>query len=186
MSGLMQLDKAVLLWINSHHNILLDAILAPVAYAGEAGAIWIITAIALFILNKPGYRRTAMLLVVTMVVVDRIFAGMMGEVFDRPRPYATMDTIRQFGVRWESGSFPSGHAHSVWVATIILGSRCRKLWWPLIVFALLTCYSRPYFGMHYPIDTLAGALLGAAAGGLAVLIDSHILQPRAKVESDGD
>jgi undecaprenyl-diphosphatase len=185
MSDLMQLDKAVLLWINSHHNIVLDAILAPVAYAGEAGAIWFLAALVLFILNRPGYRRTAILLVVTMIVVDRVFAHYMGEVFDRPRPYMAMDNIRQLGVHWTSGSFPSGHAHSVWVAAIIIGSRWHKLRWPLVVFALLTCYSRPYFGMHYPIDTLAGALLGVAAGGLAVFINSRILQPHKKVEPDG-
>ena len=183
MSDLLQLDEAVLLWINSHHNFLLDAVLAPVAYAGEAGAIWFLTAIVLFILNKPGYRRTAILLVVTMIVVDRIFAAMMGEAFDRERPYMAMEGIRQFGVRWESGSFPSGHAHSVWVGSIILASRWKRALWPLIAFATLTCYSRPYFGMHYPFDALAGAFLGIAAGSAAVLADRW-LQGLGKAAAD--
>jgi len=75
---------------------------------------------------------------------------------------------RQVGIHWTSNSFPSGHAHSVWAATVIIGGRWRRFLAPLILFALLTCYSRPYFGMHYPLDVIAGSALGVI-GGFAAL-----------------
>lgn len=37
----------------------------------------------------------------------------------------------------------------------------------LAIFALLTLYARPYLGMHFPLDVLAGAALGAVVGLLA-------------------
>jgi undecaprenyl-diphosphatase len=176
-----ELDRQVLFWINGHHNIILDAILAPVAFAGEGGAIWILVCLYLLIVGKPGYRRTAIILLITMIAVDKLIAGPVGLLFDRPRPYVDVEGIRQLGVRWTSGSFPSGHAHSVCVAAIILANQWRKLTIPLVIFAILTCYSRPYFGMHYPIDTLAGALIGIIAGFSVVGVDK-LIQLRKKVE----
>lgn len=175
---MLELDRQVLLWINGHHHILLDAILAPISYAGEYGAIWILVCLYLLIVGKPNYRRTAIILFITMIAVDKLIAGPIGLLFDRPRPYVTIEAIRQLGVRWESGSFPSGHAHSVWVAAIILSNQWRKLCIPLVIFAILTCYSRPYFGMHYPIDTLAGALIGIIAGFAVVAVDALIRRKR--------
>lgn len=183
MSNLLHLDKEVFLWINSHHNLLFDAILTPIAYAGEAGTIWVLTAVVLFILNKPNYRRTAVLLVVAIIVLDCV-GRMMSAGFDRPRPYLEIEGVRQVGLRWQSGSFPSGHAHSSWAAAVILGSRWHKLILPLVVFAVLTCYSRPYFGMHYPIDVLAGAAIGIVGGSFAVLVDRRI-QGIGRVKSNG-
>ena len=74
------------------------------------------------------------------------------------------------GIRWTGSSFPSGHAHSVWLATVLLGARRPVLLPWLIVFSLLTCYSRPYFGMHYPLDVVVGALIGATAGALISIV----------------
>lgn len=174
--NLLGLDKSVLYWINGHHNVFLDAVLAPVAYAGEVAAIWALVFIALMVIGKPGYRHTALLMLVTVLLTDRVVGHYMGEIFDRNRPYAALEGIRQLGIQWKSGSFPSGHAHSVCVAAVILGERWQKLIWPLAAFAVLTCYSRPYFGMHYPIDTLAGAAAGTAMGFLAIGIDRRWLR----------
>ena len=180
---MFELDRQALLWINAHHNVFFDAILAPVAYAGEAGAIWIAVCLYLLIAGKPGYRRTAVTLLATMIVVDRLFAAPIGSFFDRSRPYMAIEGIRQMGVPWTSGSFPSGHAHSVWVATIVLANKWRRLTWSLVIFAVLTCYSRPYFGMHYPIDTLAGAVLGIAAGLTVVTVENYVARCK-KVEAE--
>jgi undecaprenyl-diphosphatase len=59
------------------------------------------------------------------------------------------------------------------VATIILRNRWPKLTIPLVAFAILTCYSRPYFGMHYPLDVIIGAVLGVAAGFATLAIESY-------------
>jgi undecaprenyl-diphosphatase len=40
----------------------------------------------------------------------------------------------------------------------------------LLVWALITCYSRPYLGKHYPGDVVCGALLGILMGYLVYLI----------------
>jgi membrane-associated phospholipid phosphatase len=168
---LLELDERALIWINSHHNALLDSVLTPIAYAGEYGAIWAAVLLLMLIFGKPLHRRTALLLIITVIIVDRVIAAGLGHFFVRTRPYLALDGIRQMGIRWTSSSFPSGHAHSVWIAAIILGSCWKRTMVPLVTFAVLSCYSRPYFGMHYPLDVIVGSVIGIFGGFAAVSID---------------
>jgi len=164
----LELDRQALIWINEHRAVVLDAVLAPIAYAGEAGMLWFAASLALLAFGKRADRATALRLALTIILVDRLIAFPLGVVFHRTRPYLALEAVRQLGFRWQGTSFPSGHAHSVWVAAIILGDQYRKLTVPLVVFALLTCYSRPYFGMHYPLDVVAGSAIGVVAGTAVV------------------
>lgn len=168
---IFELDRRALFWINSHHYPVLDAVLAPISYAGEGAALWIVVSVALLVIGRPGYRRTAIMLLLTMIIVDRLIAAPLALAFQRERPYLALEGVRQVGLRWTGSSFPSGHADSVWPAAIILSSRWRRLTVPLIALSLLTCYSRPYFGMHYPLDVIAGSALGIAAGFAAIGIE---------------
>jgi undecaprenyl-diphosphatase len=165
---LLQMDRQAFLWINSHHNVVLDTILFPVSYLGEAGVFWGLVCLALLILGRARERKFALLMAATMLIMDRVIAAHIAAAFPRERPYLALAGIRQLGVRWHGSSFPSAHAHSVWIATIMLGYYWRKLLWPMVCFALLTCYARPYLGMHYPLDVIAGALLGILVGGSVV------------------
>lgn len=165
---MLEWDKQALFWINSHHHPVLDVILFPITEAGEMGVIWIVVILGMLVFGKPEHKKMALLFAVTLLIVDRVFSVQLGHLFPRTRPYLALEGVRQMGIQWKFTSFPSGHAHSCWLAAVILGSRYRKLLAPLIVFAILTCYSRPYFGMHYPLDVIGGALLGVVSGGLVV------------------
>lgn len=166
---MLELDKQALICTNSHHLLVLDVVLAPIAYAGEAGMLWFAVSLGLLIFGKREAKMTGLTLALTIVLVDRLIAYPLGVAFHRTRPYLALEGVRQVGFRWQGTSFPSGHAHSVWIAAIILSDRCPKLTVPLVVFALLSCYSRPYFGMHYPLDVIAGSVIGIAAGTAVVI-----------------
>ena len=63
-------------------------------------------------------------------------------------------------------SFPSAHATSSLAAATALG-RVQPLARPyLFGLAAAICVGRPYLGMHYPSDVLAGAALGFCLGSL--------------------
>ena len=179
MQTLADWDHAVLHWINSHHTPVLDWLLLGVSTCGEVGALWFAVGLGLIIFGRGRARITGVLLIATIIITDRLVGAPLGGLLHRARPYADEPGLRQLGVRWGMGSFPSAHAHSVVIATLLLGTEYRRLLPYLIVFALLSLYARPYLGMHHPLDVLAGMAMGAVTGTLAVLIRRRFW-PRAE------
>ncbi len=64
--------------------------------------------------------------------------------------------------------FMSSHAANTMALTVFLGltlpHRFRLFIWLLLLWTLITGYSRVYLGAHYPGDVLAGYALGALLG----------------------
>ena len=75
-------------------------------------------------------------------------------------------------------SFPSGHAATSFAGAMVLALAVPRLAVPFSVLAVLIAWSRVYVGVHYPLDILAGALLGAAVGALLVYLERHRPVPR--------
>lgn len=87
-----------------------------------------------------------------------------------PRPAAVLDAsqITVIGAQLKAQSFPSGHtvtAFSFIVAWLALAA-WRAL--PLLALAALVGFSRIAVGAHWPIDVLAGALIGLIGGWLGL------------------
>jgi undecaprenyl-diphosphatase len=61
-------------------------------------------------------------------------------------------------------SFPSAHATSSVAAATALARVEPGARVPLYALATAICLTRPYLGMHYPSDVLAGVVLGAVVG----------------------
>ena len=61
-------------------------------------------------------------------------------------------------------SFPSAHATSSVAGAVALGRAAPGARIPLYLLAALICAGRPYLGMHYPSDVMAGVALGYAIG----------------------
>ena len=89
------------------------------------------------------------------------------------------------GNNYRSGSygFPSCHAANTFaLATIVsLIARQRGLTIFMFLWALITCYSRVYLGVHYPGDLIFGGIIGWLCALLvyyvATGISSRLLMP---------
>ena len=64
--------------------------------------------------------------------------------------------------RPHSSSFPSAHAATSFACATVLAAFEPRLRVPLYVLATLIALSRTYVGVHFPLDVIAGAALGAA------------------------
>jgi undecaprenyl-diphosphatase len=79
-------------------------------------------------------------------------------------------------------SFPSAHATSALAGATALARVAPRARLPLLALAGLICAGRPYLGMHYPSDVLAGVALGSAIGRAWPLPEPAEPQPPAPPE----
>ena len=64
-------------------------------------------------------------------------------------------------------SFPSGHAANNMAVAMVLIYFYHRRGWLYLPIALLIAYSRIYTGSHWPLDVLAGVIIGIIGGWLA-------------------
>ena len=78
-----------------------------------------------------------------------------------PRPFEMLGGVRQLVEESFKTSFPSNHAAlSISLATAVYFYH-KKLGIFLFIIAILICLSRIYVGVHFPVDIIVGALIGA-------------------------
>ncbi len=75
-------------------------------------------------------------------------------------------------------SFPSAHSTSSMAAATALGRVEPRTRVPLYALATAICVGRPYLGMHYPSDVIAGAAFGIILGGLVPGVGERTLEER--------
>jgi undecaprenyl-diphosphatase len=98
-------------------------------------------------------------------------------IADRPRPYEVVvgAVLRQQPAH--GTSFPSSHtAVTAAVVIALVPFLARPLAVAGIGYAVLVGWSRVYLGVHYPLDVLAGAGVGLAAGGVILLALGMLLR----------
>jgi decaprenylphosphoryl-5-phosphoribose phosphatase len=131
---------------------------------GAHGAVWIVIGVVMAFVDPDNGE-------------DWVVAGILGPVaigvnyvvkvaVRRPRP--VLEGLPPLGGAPSSLSFPSGHATSSFACATAMTRIAPEA---AILFLLAGAISvgRPYLGMHYPSDVLAGALLGIGLGLLAPL-----------------
>jgi membrane-associated phospholipid phosphatase len=144
-------DRALLRLLRTRgHTPALDRAAALAARAGENGAIWL----ALAALRRD--RRA-----VGIVVAALLANTAVKQVVRRARPDLGPE-LPPLASTISSLSYPSAHA-----ATSVAGAGALGGSPALYGAAGLMAFTRPYLGVHYPSDVIAGAALGWAIQRLA-------------------
>lgn len=112
-------------------------------------------------------RVAALLLIVVVALTDQVTASILKPWVGRVRPCFALDGVDLLIPQSRSPSFPSSHAANGFGAALFLALRLGRGWWAGLFLAALISFSRIYVGVHYPLDALGGACLGA---GTALLV----------------
>ena len=85
-------------------------------------------------------------------------------IFAFPRPFMLAPDINPVIQTPNHGSFPSGHATEAFCLATILGTMFPDREEQLRLIAARIALNRGFAGVHYPVDHLAGAILGEVLG----------------------
>lgn len=132
------------------------------ATAGENGLLWHGVAAAGAVLDRrrrPVYLRAMGVTLGTLVLNTAI-----KQVVRRARPVLE-EELPALVPTLSGRSYPSAHSSTSFAAAGALGKALPAA--PLYCAAALMALSRPYLGVHYPSDIVAGALLGRAVERLS-------------------
>lgn len=136
----------------------LDYVMAFFSYLGEAGGIWIITAIIMLCFRKT--RATGVMIICAVAIGLLIGEIGMKNIIGRLRPFVQNPAIEP-NISPPSGySFPSGHSCSSFAAATVIFMQYKKIGILSLVVATLIAFSRLYNYVHFPTDVIAGILLG--------------------------
>ncbi len=125
--------------------------------AGSWSGIWLLIALALAILWR---RPNIFLLVAAAALTTQVITSVLKLVFGRDRPPAVVLDPKPLLEVPTTSSFPSGHASTSFACAYVLSRLAPRLAPAFYALAVLISLSRVYIGVHYPLDVLAGALLG--------------------------
>jgi undecaprenyl-diphosphatase len=165
-----------LLRVRAPHDRRTEAVMKAFAAAGEWGAAWIAIGAAGAALDPDRRPRWARAALVAPLAIGVNYGVKLAVGRERP----LIDEHPPLGRAPSKLSFPSAHATSSLAGATALRRvepRARPL---LYALAAGVCVSRPYLGMHYPSDVLAGVALGLVIGGLFPGVGTRTLEERLR------
>ena len=171
-------DEGTLFWFEGLHRRGLDEAMKALTHLGDVFTVIAVLLAAVLLFWFYGWRRTACIVLATSVLGLGLAQGTKYLV-KRTRP----DVAWKLTEPPKEPSFPSGHSlntMAVYGAIALTASRrlrIRGLRWLAIVLGLglplLIGFTRPYLGVHYPSDVLAGWTAGLACALLAYWLDQR-------------
>ncbi len=177
LDQLLQLDTEIFLFLNNLGSEPWDGLWLFITHKFSSIPLYIF----LLYLIYRNYGLKGTLVVVVCVALMITATDQISSLFKygirRPRP-CQVEELKEYMRFVASGcgryGYFSAHAASSMAAAVFLGLSLQK-WYKylpfiLLVWAILTGYSRIYLGVHYPLDVVSGMAFGGLTGWLFYLL----------------
>lgn len=174
-------DTSVFLWVNQHHSPVMDSFMVFATGKWE----WIPLYLILMYIIYKQYRMKALIFIVLaalcVTLSDQVSVHLFKDMFQRLRP--CHEPLLSGMVRtWEgrcggSYGFISSHAANSFGIALLVILAIKKYWLTIsmLLWASLVSYSRVYLGVHYPLDIMAGAVVGAGIGTAVFILSDRFI-----------
>lgn len=174
LQTLINVDTDILLFFNGMHNTYFDYFMST--FSGKLVWIPMYAAILYVMVRNFSWKTTlccAVAVALTITFADQVCATLIRPYVERMRPSNLSNPLSELvhivnNHRGGRYGFPSCHAANTFGLAFFIFFLFRKRWLTLFMmaWAILTCYSRVYLGVHYPGDLLVGTVVGLAGAYL--------------------
>src|SRR5215211_4352323 len=179
-AALVRYDRDVFARVAGAHTPWLDRGLPLLSRSANHSALWVVVGACLSGAGGRRGRRAALRGVASVTITSLVVNQGIKRVVRRPRPsLRDVPAVRRVRVGALTTSFPSGHAASAAAFATGAAIELSPAGVPIAVLAGAVGGSRVYVGVHYPLDVLVGAGIGA---GIAVLTGG--LWPKLPARAD--
>ena len=207
MNKLIEIDQQLLVAINAWHSEWADTLMWWISGKMTWIPLYILL-VGLIIwkfhyptaISKNGWSRIPSCVWIFLAfglavgLSDYVSSGIIKHWICRPRPThePILEDLLHIVRDYRGGhyGFVSSHAANTMSCALLFGlvwqhraHACKQynhlVWWLLMIWVALNCYSRMYLGVHYPGDILGGLIVGAAMAWLAysLLCRLRVLEP---------
>ncbi|WP_321306172.1 phosphatase PAP2 family protein [Marinifilum fragile] len=170
MDTLIQLDKELLIWLNSHNTPFWDVVMMFFTRK----EFWIpLYLLLLFQIYKVKGKESIYWILGAFLLIflcDQISTQLFKNVFERFRPShdPSLEGIVNLVSGYKGGQygFVSSHATNSFGFALFTSLLFRNKLYTLFIFtwSLLVVYTRIYLGVHFPGDVIGGMILGLLLG----------------------
>jgi membrane-associated phospholipid phosphatase len=156
-TALRSLDRRLLRIMRTRcHARPIEAAVIGLARSGESGLIWYLLAGCGAVVHEE--RRDVYLRAMRVVLASMVVNSVVKQAVRRARP--ALEELPALGPVFWGRSYPSAHSTASFAGARVLSEVLPS--GPVYTLAVAMALSRPYLGVHYPSDVVAGAILGDA------------------------
>lgn len=160
------LDTSLFYLINHNmKNMYFDIIMPFITNPRNFYILFLIIWFLMVFSSKYRYRIAGWSIIIAVAISDVLSSKILKHLILRPRPFEVLPDVYKL-VSSAGPSFPSSHAvNSFTVATLITLFLKNPVYTTIaFIVAFLSGFSRIYVGVHYPLDVIAGAIIGVFLG----------------------
>ena len=148
-------------WLNdlAGHNVWLDKFM--IFAADKMGYLLILFVLIIF-WKKGHFKRVILVSLGSAIVAKFVFVAIFRYLIYSPRPFLVLEQVNILTNHEFESSFPSGHASFYFALATGVYLYNKKAGRVFLALAGLMGFARIFVSVHWPLDILAGALLGWA------------------------